>query len=105
MQKLRTQTFETGTIECYKRREASIEESLIEMYLAGVAVRRVEDITEALRGTRVSPTTVSNLNKKIYKKLEAWRKQPIEGEYPYVYLNGIVLHYQAGRVTLTNALL
>jgi Transposase, Mutator family len=32
------------------------------MYLAGVWVRRVEDITEALWGTRVSPSTVSNLN-------------------------------------------
>ena len=29
-------------------------------------MRRVEDITEALWGTRVSPSTVSNLNKKIY---------------------------------------
>ena len=34
------------------------------MYLAGISVRRVEDITEALWGTRVSPSTVSNLNKK-----------------------------------------
>ena len=68
-----------------------IEESLIEMYLAGVSVRRVEDITEALWGTRVSPSTVSKLNMKIYKKLEAWRQQPIKGEYPYVYLDGIVL--------------
>ncbi len=89
--KLRRQTFETAIIERYKRRESSIEESLIEMYLAGVSVRRVEDITEALWGTRVSPSTVSNLNKKIYKKLEAWRNEPIEGEFPYVYLDGIVL--------------
>ena len=44
--------------------------ALIEMYLAGVSVRRVEDITEALWGTRVSPSTVSNLNKKIYAKIE-----------------------------------
>lgn len=91
MPKLRKQTFETAIIERYKRREASIEESLIEMYLAGVSVRRVEDITEALWGTRVSSGTVSKLNQKIYKKLEAWRNKPIDGEYPYVYLDGIVL--------------
>jgi putative transposase len=35
--------------------EPSPKQALIEMYLAGVSVRRVEDITEALRGTRVSP--------------------------------------------------
>jgi transposase-like protein len=89
--KLRMQTFETAIIERYRRRESSVEEALIEMYLAGVSVRRVEDITEALWGTRVSPGTVSNLNKKIYGQIEAWRHQPIEGEQPYLYLDGIVL--------------
>jgi putative transposase len=87
---LRAQTFETAIIERYRRRESSVEEALIEMYLAGVSVRWVEDITEALWGTRVSPSTVSDLNKKIYATLEAWRNRPIEGEHPYVYLDGIV---------------
>jgi transposase-like protein len=89
--KLRQQTFETAIIERYQRRESSVEEALIEMYLAGVSVRRVEDITEALWGTRVSPSTVSDLNKKIYGTIEAWRNRRIEGEPPYVYLDGIVL--------------
>jgi transposase-like protein len=91
MPKLRQQTFETAIIERYRRRESSVEEALIEMYLAGVSVRRVEDITEALWGTKVSPSTVSNLNKKIYEKIEAWRNAPIEGTHPYVYLDGIVM--------------
>jgi putative transposase len=89
--KLRAQTFETAIIERYRRRESSVEEALIEMYLAGVSVRRVEDITEALWGTQVSPSIVSDLNKKIYATIEAWRNRPIEGEHPYVYLDGIVL--------------
>jgi transposase-like protein len=89
--KLRRQTFETSIIERYKRREASIEEALIEMYLAGVSVRRVEDITQALWGTRVSTGTVSKLNKKVYQHIEDWRNRPIEGAFPYIYLDGIVL--------------
>jgi putative transposase len=91
MPKLRRQPFETAIIERYRRRESSIEESLIEMYLAGVSVRRVDDITEALWGTRVSSGTVSKLNQKVYKHIEAWRNRPIEGEFPYVYLDGVVL--------------
>jgi transposase-like protein len=51
----------------------------------------VEDITEALWGTRVSPATVSNLNQRIYRQIEAWRNRPVEGRHPYVYLDGIVL--------------
>lgn len=91
MPKLRKQTFETAIIERYRRRDISIEEAIVQMYLAGVSVRRVEDVTEALWGTRVSSGTVSNLNKKVYKHIERWRTQAIEGEHAYVYLDGIVL--------------
>ncbi len=89
--KLRKLTFESAIIERYKRREISVEEALVEMYHAGVSVRRVEDITEALWGTKVSPGTISNLNKKVYEHIESWRNAPIEKEYPYVYLDGTVL--------------
>jgi putative transposase len=89
--RLRKLPFETEIIERYRRREASVEEALIQMYLAGVSVRRVEDITEALWGQRVSPSTVSELNQKIYTTIEAWRQRPIEGEHAYVYLDGIWL--------------
>jgi len=89
--KLRTLPFETSIIERYRRRETSVEEALVEMYLAGVSVRRVEDITEALWGTRVSPSTVSQLNQKIYTRIEAWRTRPITGRFPYVFLDGVWL--------------
>ncbi len=89
--RLRSLPFETQIIERYKRRESSVEEALIEMYLAGVSVRRVEDITEALWGTKVSPSTVSALNQKVYQQIEEWRNRPIEGEHPYVYLDGTFL--------------
>jgi transposase-like protein len=96
MPKLRRATFESQVIERYKRRESSVEEALVEMYLAGVSVRRVEDITEALWGTRVSPSTVSELNQKIYARIHEWRNRPIEKEQPYVYLDGVWLSREFG---------
>ena len=89
--RLRTLPFETSIIERYRRREASVEEALVEMYLAGVSMRRVEDITEALWGARASASTVSELAQKVYGQIEAWRNRPIEGEHAYVYLDGIWL--------------
>lgn len=92
MPRLKGIPFETAIIERYRRRESSVEEALIEMYLAGVSVRRVEDITEALWGTKVSPATVSELNKKAYVYIEQWRNRPLQGgKYPYVYVDGIYL--------------
>ena len=81
--KLRKVPFETALIDRYRRKESSVEEALVEMYLAGVSVRRVEDITEALWGTRVSSSTVSDLNQRIYGRIEEWRTAPIRGEHPY----------------------
>jgi len=89
--KLRTLTFETQIIERYRRRESIVEEALVEMYLAGLSVRRVEDITEALWGTKVSASAVSELNQKIYARIEAWRMRPIVGRHAYIYLDGIWL--------------
>ena len=79
MPKLQGQMFETAIIERYCRPERSVEKAVIEMYLAGVSVLRVEDIAQGLWGVRVSPT-VSSFNKKIYATIEAWHNRPIEGE-------------------------
>jgi len=89
--KLRTLTFESAIIERYKRRESSVEEALVEMYLAGVSTRRVEDITRLLWDAKLSAGTVSRLNGKVYEQIEVWRNRPLEGRYPYVYLDGIYL--------------
>lgn len=60
-------------------------------------MHRVEDITEALWGSKVSPATISELNKKAYVHIEGWRNRPLQGgRYPYVYMDGIYLHRNWG---------
>ena len=62
-----------------------------------LSVRRVEDITEALWGSKVSPATISELNKKAYVHIEDWRNRPLQGgKYPYVYVDGIYLRRNWG---------
>ena len=75
---------------------ARVRSALIEMYLAEVSVRRVEDITEALWGTRVSPATVPDLNKNFFGTIEGWRNRPIRA--PYAYLDGLPKRSWAGDV-------
>ena len=48
----------------------SVEETLIEMYPAGESVRYVGDIAEALWGSKVSPSTISELDKKACAHIE-----------------------------------
>ena len=57
----------------------------------------MEDITKVLWGSKVSPATISELNKKIYAHIEDWRNRPLQGgRYPYVYVDGIYLRRNWG---------
>ena len=91
MPKLKGVRFATAVIERYKRRETSVEEAMIEMYLAGVSTRRIEDVSEILWGASVSASTVSNLNEKAFEAVEEWRCRPLTCAYPYVFVDGIYL--------------
>ena len=89
--KLKGLTFESAIIQRYQRRECSVEEALVEMYLAGVSMRRVESITEILWGQKVSAGTISNLNQKCFAQIEEWRSRKLTEKYPYVFVDGIFL--------------
>ena len=91
MPKLKGMRFATAAVGRRKRRETSVEEAIIEMRLAGVSTRRIEDVSEILWGAGVSAGTVSNLNDKAFKAVEEWRCGPLACEYPYVYVDGIYL--------------
>lgn len=91
MPKPKGMRFTTAIIERYRRRETSVEEAMIEMYLVGVAARRIEDVSEILWGSSVSASTVFNLNEKAFAAIEEWRSRPLERAYPYVYIDGIYL--------------
>ena len=67
------------------------------MYLAGVSVRRVEGSTEALWGSKASPSTISEPNRKAYVHIEDWQNRHLQGgRYPYVYVDGIYLRRNWG---------
>ncbi|WP_033508027.1 IS256 family transposase, partial [Bifidobacterium minimum] len=87
--KLKGALFESAVIERYRRREESVEEALIEMYLAGVSTRRVDDISQALWGERMPSQTLSDQLKKVYSQIDQWRTRPLSQPYPYVFMDGV----------------
>ena len=91
MPKLKGMRFATAVIERYRRRETSVEEAMIEMHLAGASTRRIEDVSEILRGSSVSAATVPNLNERAFEAVEARRSRPLERAHPYVYVDGTYL--------------
>ncbi len=87
--KLKGALFESAVIERYRRREQSVEEALIDMYLAGVSTRQVDDISQLLWGDRMPSQTLSDKLKRMYGEIDQWRTRPLESEYPYVFVDGV----------------
>ena len=87
--KLKGALFESAVIERYRRREESVEEALIDMYLAGVSTRQVDDISKLLWGDRMPSQTLSDKLKRVYDDIDRWRTRPLESEYPYVFMDGV----------------
>ena len=87
--KLKGALFESAVIERYRRREESVEEALIDMYLAGVSTRQVDDISQLLWGDRMPSQTLSDKLKRVYTEIDEWRTRPLEDEYPYVFVDGV----------------
>ena len=95
--KLKGALFESAVIERYRRREQSVEESLIDMYLAGVSTSQVDDISQLLWGDRMPSQTLSDKLKRIYGEIDQWRTRPLESEYPYVFVDGVDWQQRVGR--------
>ena len=87
--KLKGALFESAVIERYRRREQSVEEALIDMYLAGVSTHQVDDISRLLWGERMPSQTLSDKLKGVYAQIDEWRNRPLERSYPYLFVDGV----------------
>lgn len=89
-------SFTPGVFEKYRRMESPLEEALLRADLEGISTRRVGDISEALCGEGISASSISRLNGRLSERLQDWRERPLNGAYPYLYLDGISLNVRWG---------
>ena len=73
----------------HRRRECSLEETMLEIYFAGISFSRAEAIAGALWGPTLTPSAISALSQKIIRRITAWLNRPISGHYAYVFLHPI----------------
>jgi putative transposase len=81
--------FPHGLLEPRKRGEQALVSVVQQAYVCGVSTRRVDQLVESL-GLRVSRSEVSRICALLDEQVEAFRQRPLEGEYPYLWLDGKV---------------
>ena len=81
----------------YQRRSAEIDDAVLAAYVQGVSTRGMDKVTEALLGERVSRSTVSRVAKQLDERVDALRKERIEGPIKYLFLDALYLDVRWAR--------
>ena len=97
--------FHTELFERYQRSEKALMLSIAEMYVHGVATRKITKITEALCGLEISKSQVSELSKKLDAEIEVWRNRPLKKEYVYLVVDARYEYIRQGGCVSSNGVL
>jgi putative transposase len=87
--KLREGTYFPSLLEPRKRSEQALLAVIQEAYVLGVSTRKVDDLVQALGLSGVDKSKVSRICKQLDEVVEPFRQRPIEGEYPYMWLDAL----------------
>jgi putative transposase len=79
--------FPHGLLEPRKRGEQALLSVVQQAYVCGVSTRRVDQLVESL-GLRISRSEVSRVCALLDEQVETFRQRPLEGDYPYLWLDG-----------------
>jgi len=97
--------FSTELFQRYQRSEQALVAALAEMYVQGVSTRKVKAVTEELCGHEFSASTVSEMNKTLDGKLEAFANRRLEEAYPYLIVDARYEKVREGGIIRSRAVL
>lgn len=94
--KLRTGTYFPPFLEPRKTTEKALVAVIQEAWVAGVSTRKVDDLVQAMGLSGISKSQVSKLCREIDERVGAFLKRPLEGEWPYLWLDATYLKVREG---------
>jgi transposase-like protein len=101
--KLRRGSYFPSFLEPRRRSEQALVSVVQEAYVAGVSTRKVDQVVESL-GLRISKSEVSRICAGLDEQVDAFRHRPLEGRYPYLWLDAKVEKVRDGGRVVRKAL-
>ena len=97
--KLRKGSYFPGFLEPRRMAEKALTAVIQEAYIQGISTRSVDDLVQAMGGTGVSKSQVSRLCQEIDERVNAFLDRPIEGEWPYLWIDATYVKVRSeGRI-------
>jgi putative transposase len=104
--KLRQGSYFPPFLEPRKTSEKALVAVIQEAWIGGVSTRRVDDLVQAMGLSGISKSTVSKLCKEIDERVQAFLERPLEGEWPYLWLDATYLRVrEGGRIVAVAAII
>lgn len=98
--KLRQGSYFPGFLEPRRMSEQALTAVVQEAYVQGISTRKVDDLVQAMGMTGISKSQVSRLCEAIDERVQAFLQRPLEGRWPYVWLDATYIKSREhGRVT------
>jgi len=94
--KLRTGSYFPSFLEPRRMAEKALTAVIQEAYIQGISTRSVDDLVKAMGMSGISKSQVSRLCEEIDVKVKAFLDRPIEGEWPYIWIDGTYLKVRRG---------
>ncbi|WP_246716257.1 IS256 family transposase, partial [Aurantimonas sp. DM33-3] len=94
--KLRRGSYFPGFLEPRRMAEKALTAVIQEAYVQGISTRSVDDLVKAMGMTGISKSQVSRLCEEIDGKVKAFLERPIEGDWPYLWIDATYLKVRRG---------
>ncbi|MBV8912264.1 MAG: transposase, partial [Acetobacteraceae bacterium] len=94
--KLRQGSYFPGFLEARKTSERALVAVIQEAWIHGVSTRKVDDLVQALGMSGIGKSQVSKLCQEIDERVQAFLTRPLDGEWPYVWLDATYLKQREG---------
>ena len=94
--KLRKGSYFPSFLEPRRMAEKALTAVIQEAYIKGVSTRSVDDLVQAMGMTGISKSQVSRLCEEIDGKVKAFLERPIEGDWPYLWIDATYLKVRRG---------
>jgi putative transposase len=94
--RLRKGSYFPSFLEPRRMAEKALTAVIQEAYVQGISTRSVDDLVKAMGGGGISKSQVSRLCEEIDGKVKAFLERPIEGDWPYIWIDATYLKVRRG---------